>query len=123
MSSSGAASDSLADRLVAACFYGDLPSVKAAIADGASVEKWGRSPRRGAYVLPLAAAVDQRRHDVVVWLLSHGADPNGDRVMQCGAGDTTAAVLQLLVDAGGSVNREGLNDVWGPPLFHAVHWN
>ena len=44
---------------------------------------------------------------MVVWLLTHGADPNGDRVMWNGAFYRTAATLQLLIDAGGDVNGEG----------------
>ena len=59
-----------------------------------------------------------RQHlDVVVWLLSHGADPNGDNVMYHGARDSAASILQLLIDAGGDVNR---SSVGRPPLFTAM---
>ena len=58
-----------------------------------------------------------QHHDVVVWLLSHGADPNGDAVMAEGARYSTAAILQLLIDAGGDVNRETDGR---PPLFWAM---
>ena len=106
----------LADRLAMACWNGDLASVKAAVADGASVNEKGKSPH-GWEVHPCAAAVSRQHHDVVVWLLSHGADPNGDKVVYYGAYDSTVAILQLLIDAGGDVNREILG---GPPLFVAV---
>ena len=116
MSSAGA-SPSLAYRLVSACVMGDLPSAKAAVADGASVNEKGAGPGWGSTQLPLAAAASMRHHDVVVWLLSLGADPNGDSVMHYGAHDSTAAILQLLIDAGGDVNRESGGQ---PPLFPAV---
>ena len=105
MSSSGAP-PSLADQLAIACWKGDLPSAKATVANGASVNEAGIAPVWSSAVLPLRAAVYYDHHDVVVWLLSLGADPNGDRVMWCGAYCSTAAMLQLLIDAGGDVNRK-----------------
>ena len=116
MSSSGA-SPSLADRLVMACDKGDLPSAKAVVADGASVNEKGKPSDRvlGTWP-PLAAAVSNKHHAVVVWLLSHGADPNGEGVMWNCTCNSTAAILQLLIDAGGDVNRESLGK---PPLFTA----
>ena len=115
MSSSGA-SPSLADRLVTACYDGDLPSAEAAVADGASVHEKGMD-QWGSTWLPLAIAVNKQNHAVVAWLLSHGADPNGDEVVYSGAFRSTAAILQLLIDAGGDVNRESCGR---PPLFPAV---
>ena len=115
MSSSGA-SPSLADRLVTACDTGDIPSVAAAVADGASVNEKGKD-LFGTPWLPLTAAVAERHHDVAVCLLSHGADPNGDKVMDYGAYNSTAATLQLLIDAGGDVNRESNLE---HPLFAAA---
>ena len=114
--SSSAASPSLADRLATACYNGDLPSAKAAVADGASVNEKGKTPGWRFWGLPLAAAVWKQHHDVVVWLLCHGADPNGDVVMFYGAFNSTAAILQLLIDAGGDVNRES----GGVPPLSAV---
>ena len=111
------ASASLPDRLVTACWNGDLPSAVAAVADGASVNEGGTPPRWREARLPLAAAAYEGHHDVVVWLLSAGADPNGDDVMFFGACYATAGVLQLLLDAGGDVNRECRHV---PPLFWAV---
>ena len=105
------------DRLVLACYNGDLLSAAAAIAEGASVNEPGKAPRWHGTVLPLAAVVRRRLHDVAVWLLSHGADPNGDEVMFHGAYRSTAAILQLLIDAGGDVNRLSGSR---PPLFWAV---
>ena len=119
MSSSDAA-PSLADRLVAACYNGVLPSAKAAVADGASVNEKGEAPWGGTD-LALAAAVTNNHGDVVVWLLSHGADPNGDKVMTRGAYYCTAGMLQLLIDAGGDVNRSGGGGHL--PLFAAVQGN
>ena len=60
-------------------------------------------------VLPLTLAVIGGFYDIVVCLLSHGADPNGDGVMYNGVDDSTTAILHLLIDAGGDVNRES----WG----------
>ena len=105
------------DSLAAACFNGDLPSAEAAVADGASVNEDGCAPDWAGTELPLAVAVLNKHFDVVVWLLSHGADSNGDRVMWSGATYSTSAILQLLIDAGGDVHRES----WGqPPLIAAV---
>ena len=110
-------SSSLSDRLATACFNGDIPSAKAAIADGASVNDKGEAPDWDGTVLPLVPAVLGKHYDVVVLLLSHGDDPNGDFVMACGAYCSTSAILQLLIDSGGDVNR---NSAGQPPLFTAV---
>ena len=107
----------LAERLVTACHNGDLPSAKAAVADGASVNKEGKVPGLFSTDLPLTAAVLNKHLDVAVWLLSHGADPNGDAVMHSGAYNSTAAILQLVIDAGGDINRESGGE---PPLLTAV---
>ena len=117
MSSAGAAL-ALADRLVTACRNGDLPSAKVAVADGASVSEEGLADGWSCTALPLATAVAERHHDVVVWLLSHGADPNGDSVMHIGASWSTAGILQLLIDAGGDVNRDSGGR---PPVFSVVN--
>ena len=116
---SSAAFPSLAARLVMACGNGDLHSAAAAVADGASVNEEGRAPDWGVS-LPLAVAAPSQHHDVVVWLLSQGADPNGVGVMAYGTCYGTIAILQLLIDAGGDVNREsqGLS-----PLEFAVSNN
>ena len=117
---SSSASPSLAVRLVTACWNGDLPSAEAAVADGASVNEKGRAPFWVDTVPPLRAAVFRQRHDVVVWLLSLGADPNGDNVMSCGTAISTAGILQLLIDAGGDINLDGGGVL---PLFWAVEGN
>ena len=54
---------------------------------------------------------------MVVWLLSQGADPNGYIVMYYGAYNSASSILQLLIDAGGDVNRESHGR---PPLVAAV---
>ena len=109
------------DRLATACYTGDLPSAVAAVADGASVNSLGYSAGMGME-RPLLAAVYQQHFDVVVWLLSHGADPNGDEIMYFGTRSSTAGILQLLIDAGGDVNRAvGVSSVEDCPLFQAVH--
>ena len=110
-------SPSLADRLVTACFSGDLPSAAAAVAEGASVNEKGVEQQSGMVQLPLTTAVDNKHLDVVVWLLSSGADSNGENVMYYGASTSTADILQLLIDAGGNVNR---NCGGWPPLDAAL---
>ena len=57
-------------------------------------------------LLCTVAQVLLRLHAVVVWLVSHGADPNGVGVMYDGSSNGTAGILQLLIDAGGDVNRK-----------------
>ena len=111
------ASPSLAARLATACANGNFRSTKAAIAGGASVNEPGEAPDWALLFVPLAAAVYTRHDDLAVWLLSHGADPNGDKVMHYGAGWGTVDILRLLIDAGGDVNRESGGE---PPLFSAV---
>ena len=108
----------MADRLATACWNGDLLTAKAAVADGASVHDLGMVPTQGRKG-PLEAAVTRKHHDVVVWLLSQGADPNGHKVMACAAYISTTDILQLLVDAGGDVNMR--SDVQ-PPVFHAMRY-
>ena len=116
--SSGASDESvsLTDRLVTACYHGDLRDAVAAVADGASVNEEGTTPDCHMF-FPLAAAVYKRHHDVVVWLLSRGADRNGDGVICYGAYDSATAILQLVIDAGGDVNRTLLGV---PSLLWAV---
>ena len=116
--SSSAASPSLADRLAKACCNLDLPAAKAAVADGASVNEKGRAaPDWVDTELPLTIALRMHKDDVSVWLLSRGADPNADGVMLYGAFRSSTATLQLLIDAGGDVNRDCDGQ---PPLFWAV---
>ena len=114
---SSSATPSLADRLVRACRSGDLPSAVAAVADGASVNEKAQTSGWIGAVPPLAPAVNRQRDDVVVWLLSNGADPNGYRVMWHGARFSTAGILQPLIDAGGDANRQSWTE---PPLFCGV---
>ena len=93
---------SLADWLVMACKYGDLSTAKTAVEAGASVSEQGWTA--GCTWLPLTAAVAYKYLDVVAWLLSLGADPNGDGVMFYAAWMSSPDILQLLIDAGGDVN-------------------
>ena len=94
----------------------------ATVADGASVNERGRVPGWVFEGLPLTAALfntgSGRAGQVVVWLLAHGADPNGAEVMWHVANEGVADILQLLIDAGGDVNRESIGEV---PLRAAVH--
>ena len=99
------AATSTADLLVVAAEAGDVPKIEALITGGAVVNNEGRSPGWGIR-LPLWAAVAREHYDAAVVLLSHGADPNGDRVMNAGARCSSAEVLQLLIDAGADVNAE-----------------
>ena len=70
-------------------------------------------------LLSSTAAAFCRRRDVVLWLLSLGADPDGDEVMHAACHDGTAEIVQLLVDVGGSVNGSSV----GPgPLFSVMHY-
>ena len=104
-------SSPLADRLVSSCWDGDLLSAQSAVADGASINE-----KSGA-LLPVVAAAWQRRLDVVVWLLSLGADANGYGLMWHATRHSTPAILQLLIDTGGSINRDSAGR---PPLLTAV---
>ena len=109
----------LAKQLVTACEKGNLPSAEAAVADGASVDGVALTPQHSFYGSPLGAAALNKHFGVVVWLLSHGADPNGYEVLwnsSCGSG-SSLNILQLLIDAGGDVNKESGGR---PPLFWAV---
>ena len=106
----------LADRLAKACWYGDISSAQAVVAEGASLNDKAMTPI-GSHWVPLVTAVYRKHHDVAVWLLSQGADPNGPEVMYHCAYYTTGSILQLLVDAGGDVNYRTYGDV---PLLDAV---
>ena len=106
----------VADQLATACGRGDIVSAKAAVALGASVHAKGMSSGYGP-LLPLEAAVAKEQASLVVWLLSLGADPNGEDVMWAGAQHSSASTLQLLIDVGGDTNRA---DHGGPPLFTAI---
>ena len=93
-----------ADRLVAACASGDLPSALAAVAAGASVNGEGTG-RDGDVWLPLESAVIHRHCAVVVWLLSQGAHTSGETTVMFYAAVCSAPdILQLVIDAGGDVS-------------------
>ena len=92
------------DSLVRLCEAGDFPAVLAALAHGANVNERGRDTYRHRQP-PLAAAVRGEHYSLVLHLLSLDADPNGDEVMGWAAWNSTPAILQLLIDAGGDVNR------------------
>jgi ankyrin repeat protein len=68
----------------------------------------------------------RKRREVVVALLAAGADANvknkfGETAVSWAAYDSTADILQLLIDVGGSVNKP---DVDGrPPLITSVRMN
>ena len=115
-SKSTAPPPSPADRLVSACWQGDVQAAAAAVADGASVNGKAAIPFLGPG-LPLVAALYNAHDDAVVWLLSLGADADGDDVMFTAAADSASDILQLLIDVGGDVNRASGR---APPLFCAV---
>ena len=99
---------SVSDRLVLACQAGNLSAVQAAVANGAKVNRSGKRPGwLLCQVQPLAEAATEEHFTVVRWLLSVGADPNGEGVMEAAACYTSPDILQVLVDAGGDVNVEG----------------
>ena len=105
---------SRADHLVTACYKGDLVAAAAAVAEGADVNAKGEN-QYGVVWLPLGAAVYSGQPcAVVAWLLAHGAVPNRGAVMCQGAVKGTPAVFQLLIDAGGDVNRRNCGFV---PLY------
>ena len=79
---SSSAFRSPADRRATACRNDDLPTAKAAVAEGASVNENGEAPGWLSKVLPLAIALHKQLYDAALWLLTHGADPNGHRETQ-----------------------------------------
>ena len=106
-----------ADRLVAACASGDLPSALAAVAAGASVNGEGTG-RDGDVWLPLESAVIHRHCAVVVWLLSQGAHTSGETTVMFYAAVCSAPdILQLVIDAGGDVSGASGGM---PPLYFAT---
>ena len=62
-------------------------------------------------------AVSNKRYDIVLWLLSHGANTNGVLEMENVLAVVSSDIMQVLIDVGGDVNQHG-----GvlPPLFMAV---
>ena len=92
-------------------YHHDLPSIDAAIGDGASVNVDGCFS--GLRHTPLRAAVHHGHADVVERLLADGADVNGDGVMWEACTRASVDVLQQVVDAGGDVNA-------GAPLLAAI---
>ena len=104
------------DQLAVACSKGDLSAVKAVIAAGGSVNAVGECLY--GTKAPLEAAVSCKHVDVVKYLLAQGADVNGDEVLFSGVGNSTPEILQLLIDAGGDVNRvAGMHSL---PIFVAA---
>ena len=109
---------SAADRLVQGCRMGDLARVEAAISDGANVNELAARNRTGkdaseSEVSPVWVAIKHGHYDVVVWLLSHGADP-GARIYPC---VSTPAIMQLLVDVGADLNEPDFKDVRRPGRY------
>ena len=99
------ASSTVQDRLSTACYDGEVRLAEAAIRDGASVNAKGHAPEWNSVpVLPLVPAVYRKLARVVVLLLKHGADANGEGVMWTAAYHSTPVILQHLIDVGGDVN-------------------
>ena len=115
----------LAERLTAACDKGELPAVRAALADGANVNEAGLI--LGSSILrslPLDSALQQQlyrataeKHTAAVLMLAHGADPNSRSIMSTACFWATGALFKIVVAAGGDVNRVSGGR---PPLFNAV---
>ena len=90
-----------------------MASAAAAVADGARVIEQGIAPCWKWPVSPMWAAVRNKHLDIVVFLLAHGVDPNSCRdddrsgltFVGLAAGISSPEVLQLLIDAGGDVNK------------------
>jgi ankyrin repeat protein len=96
------------DAFVHSAHYGTLTpqDMTAAVARGIPVN--GRNSKWGITVLHYA--VRFKRRDLVAALLTTGADPNvkdklGATSVWWSAVDSTADILQLLIDGGGSVNE------------------
>ena len=109
-------SRSPADRLVMACLHSDLASAQEAVMDGARVNEEGVGMLNERFT-PLRAAVFVGQRNIVKWLLSQGADPNGSGVMHDGVWIEQPPTLQLLIDAGGDVNNT--SGLWRP-LFQVL---
>ena len=118
MAGTSAAGVALQERLVAACTHSSFLEVVTALADGASVNTAARR-HDGVVCTPLRAALHSIHTPLplVVHLLARGADVNGPGVMWAGAMSCSRDVLQLLIDAGGSVNAPSLDEL---PLHIAV---
>ena len=115
-SSVAARSASLADQLATACMTGDLRSVEAAVAAGASVNAVGQP--RGLTRKYLPFVLGRRHDDVAAWLLPHGAEVDCDTlIVACGDG-SSLATLRLLIDVGGDLNQSC--DSGDLPLFWAI---
>ena len=107
------------DQLVTACSRGDILTVASLIEIGASANDTGTTPRGGT-VLPLVAAVLKCHYSVAALMLSRGADPNGFDVMYVGTYYSSPEILQLLIDAGGDVNK-GVGELLEPPLMSVAN--
>ena len=105
------------NELSTACWVGDVDLARAAVAAGARVDVKGAPYGWPVPVLPLGIAMQSGHVAVIDWLLSHGADPNGDGVMVAGVWYGCPDTLQLLIDAGGDVNKPCPSEV---PLAIAV---
>ena len=105
--------NSTAGQLVTACGKGDLATVQALVAAGASVNETGFTKGWPREILPLFGAVLNKQGDVVVWLLTAGAMVHGD-VMIAAATFGSPDTFQLLIDAGGATISE--------LLAHVVAW-
>ena len=111
-------------RLLAAARRGDVASVQAALADGASATWQPSGPRvlAGAGTWnPLVVAAMHGQASVVPLLLSHGCHPNDAAVMHAAAYHGNADVLSLLLAAGGSVNAESVPG-WRPVFSVIAGW-
>jgi ankyrin repeat protein len=105
---------------VDSAFYGTLTleGITAAVASGIPVNgrnRWGETA--------LHNAVIYRRRELVVALLAAGADANVKDGASCvwkGAFDSTADILQLLINGGGNVTEQ---DSGQTPLIAVVLWN
>ena len=104
----------LQPALVVLCGQGKTAAAKAAIAAGAVVNAAGKD-QHGRVRTPLTAAVEGKNTDLVRHLLASGADPTAGGAIDRGVGVGTPEILQLLLDAGSSVNGDDSASM--PPVF------
>ena len=105
-----------ASQLAAAARNGDFTGALAALSSGANVHD-AADDGSGWVRTPLAAATAGGHLALALHLLSLGADPSAGSAVWHAALHGSPAMVQLLVDAGGSVNGD---DVRGPPLLALV---
>ena len=110
------------EKLLRHCYEGKLDAVKAALAQGASVnDDASTCTDGGKRSRPLVAAIEREHTAILHHLLSLGAQASfADPAIMLAAVKAPLHILDSVITAGGDVNKTSRAHAWKSPLFELL---